>query len=288
MAARHARHGELAHLVEPDLKEARGGLRDMSVLRALTRAWLADRPHGEVDAAYRHLLDVRDAVHVVTGRSRDRLALPDHDAVAAPLGYPDADLLLTDVSRDARALTYAVDATLRRARQSQRARFLRIGPRRPTLRPLGYGLFEHDGEVVLGRASIRPPTRCSSCVQGSSRPGPGCRWPRRRPPTSRREAPRLPTPWPAEGWPCSPTCSPAGRVCRHLGGPDLAGVVESWLPEWAAVRSRPQRNAVHRHTVDRHLVEVVVAATALPTASPDPTCCSCRALPRHRQGRRQP
>ena len=46
---RHARQGDLAHLVEPDLKEAHGGLRDMSVLRALTAAWLTDRPHGEVD-----------------------------------------------------------------------------------------------------------------------------------------------------------------------------------------------------------------------------------------------
>ena len=82
LEARHHRHGDLAQSIEPDLKEARGGLRDMSVLRALTAAWLADRPHGQVDAAYGTLLDARDALQVVTGRGRDRLGLEDHDAVA--------------------------------------------------------------------------------------------------------------------------------------------------------------------------------------------------------------
>ena len=150
LEARHHRHGDLAQTLEPDLKEARGGLRDMTVLRALTAAWLADRPHGQVDTAYGTLLDTRDALHMVTGRGRDRLGLEEQDAVAALLGHPDADAMLVVVGTAARTLSYAIDGTVRRAAQSQRARTLRVGPRRPVLKPLGFGLFEHDGEVVLG------------------------------------------------------------------------------------------------------------------------------------------
>ena len=125
----------------------------MTVLNALAAAWLTDRPHGGVDEAHRLLLDVRDAVHVVTGRGRDRLTREDHDAVAALLGHADADEMLTAVADAGRTIAYALDGTVRRAGQSQRARTLRVGPRRPQLNPLGFGMFEHDGEVVLGPRS---------------------------------------------------------------------------------------------------------------------------------------
>ncbi|HEY8622183.1 MAG TPA: [protein-PII] uridylyltransferase [Dermatophilaceae bacterium] len=262
LEARHHRHGDLAQTIEPDLKEARGGLRDMSVLRALTAAWLADRPHGQVDAAYGTLLDTRDALHVVTGRGRDRLGLEDHDAVAALLGHPEADAMLAVVGNAARTISYAVDGTVRRAAQSQRARVLRVGPRRPVLKPLGFGLFEHDGEVVLG-AHLDPsgdPLLVLRAAVAAARRGL---------PLAPATLANLAAHSPAISEPWSPLARSLFVDLLAAGpglipvweGLDLAGLVDSWLPEWSAVRSRPQRNAVHRHTVDRHLIETVVHAT---------------------------
>ncbi|MDQ1482490.1 MAG: [protein-PII] uridylyltransferase [Actinomycetota bacterium] len=263
LEARHQSHGDLAQTIEPDLKEARGGLRDMSVLRALTAAWLADRPHGQLDTAYCTLLDARDALQVVTGRGRDRLGLEDHDAVAALLGHPDADAMLAVVGTAARVVGYAIDGTVRRSSQSQRARTLRVGPRRPALKTLGFGLFEHDGEVVLGSHldPSRDPLLVLRAAVAAARRGLPLA------PTTltnlAANSPAIPVPWSPVARSLFADLLAAGPgLISVWEGLDLAGVIDSWLPEWSEVRSRPQRNPVHRHTVDRHLIETVVQAAA--------------------------
>ena len=107
--ARWRLSGELAFLLEPDLKEARGGARDAVTLRALAYAQLVDAPRGAVRAAYRLLLDVRDALH----RSAGRLLLAEQDAVADALGYLDADVLLREVADAARTVAYTSDTAWR-------------------------------------------------------------------------------------------------------------------------------------------------------------------------------
>ena len=57
--SRHEAAGEVAHLSVPDIKEAEGGLRDATVLKALVASWLVDVPHVELERARLIMLDVQ-------------------------------------------------------------------------------------------------------------------------------------------------------------------------------------------------------------------------------------
>lgn len=263
LRVRHARYDELAQSIEPDLKESRGGLRDVTVIQALVAAWLADQPHGRLEDATDLLLDVRDAVHVVSGRGRTRLTRDLHDDVAALLGYPDRDALLTATSDAGRTVAYALDATMRRAGQAQRARTLRVGPRQARLTPLGYGFYENDGELVVGPRGLPDrPTTALRCAVTAARAGVPIS------PVTLGSLSRLDQdlgePWSAEArglW--VDLLASGGGLFAVWEGLDQVGLISSWLPEWSAVRSRPQRSPIHRHTVDRHLLETVVEAGRL-------------------------
>jgi [protein-PII] uridylyltransferase len=78
------------------------------------------------------------------------------------------------------------------------------------------------------------------------------------------EAAPLPDPWPAEARQELVRLLGAGRgLVPVMEALDQSGLLVRLLPEWARVRCKPQRNALHRFTVDRHLVEAVAEAAAL-------------------------
>ena len=106
--------GELAHLAEPDLKEAYGGLRDAVVLRALVASWLVDVPHPVVERARLDLLNIRDELHTVAGRSTDRLVADLAGEVATGLGLSGRDELLRHVYATGRTLAHVCDVSWRR------------------------------------------------------------------------------------------------------------------------------------------------------------------------------
>ena len=257
---RHQRSGELAYLLEPDLKEARGGLRDINVLRSLSLLGVIDVALDRVAAAESILMNVRDALHQSSGRDRDLLLFTEQDKVAAILGYADADVLMLDVAKSARAVDYTSARTWDRIeRLSRKTVFKRS-------RPVGIakGLVEFDGELAIDEAyaiesdpglGLRAAAVAAqrglhltvdACMEMSAR------------------LLDLPTPWPRQSREDLVTLIGAGeQMIETFEALDQEGLIARWIPEWEHVRFLPQRNVLHRHTVDRHMLETAFRAAAL-------------------------
>jgi [protein-PII] uridylyltransferase len=262
--ARWAAHGELAFLLEGDLKEAAGGLRDVTILRGVGRAGVADTMRPAVRAANLRLLDTRDALHLAVGRRVDRLVAQERDAVARLLGLDDGDAVLRRVAGDARTVAHALDDAWRAAERLRngRRRGAPAGP--PPRRPIARDVVEQDGELVLARTAIGPVPDPSLSLRVAAAAA-----------TARLPIARATSEWLAAFCPPPPSpWPPAARAAlvTILGaGPGLLptwetcdryGLVDAWLPEWARMRSLPQHHPVHRFTLDRHLVQAAYEAAA--------------------------
>jgi [protein-PII] uridylyltransferase len=264
---RHARLGDVAFLLGPDLRDGHGGLRDLLVLRYLSACGFGDDESWlfEVDPSTLHaendlLLGVRAELHRCTNRPHDVLALQEQDAVAARFGQ-DADELLGSVSAAARTIAWCTDETIRRT-----AGFLdkRNASRFGKALRLSEDIALQSGEVVLNETA--DPSQDPSLLVRVAAAAALNQLPISRSALLRlaAEAPVLPNPWPERARNALVAVlgsgAPAIAVIEAL---DRYGLMVRILPEWATVQAKPQRNAYHRFTVDRHLLQAAVNASHL-------------------------
>ncbi|MBZ5737051.1 [protein-PII] uridylyltransferase [Nocardioides mangrovi] len=262
--ARHELVGEVAHLSVPDIKEAEGGLRDATVLKALVATWLVDVPHVELEHTRLALLDVRDMLQELAGRATDRINPEQWSDLAHRLDLPDARAAQVHVRELGRRLAHLshltwrrVDAALARPAPYERAR-------RPELTPLGEGIALAGGEVVLERGA-RPGEDPELLLRAAAlaaehdvvlAPATAAR-------LARETAP-LPSPWSGEARRLLVRLLASGRgllpVWETL---EETGALAQILPEWDRIRLLPHASAIHRFTVDRHVVETCVEASGL-------------------------
>ncbi len=266
--SRHDLIGELAHLSVPDLKEAEGGLRDATMLKALVATWLVDVPHADLERCRQSLLDVRDLVHGIAGRATDRIAPEMWSELAAALetglGEPGERAAQVHVRELGRRLTHLSRLTWRRVEDVLTRPTSVKTARRPSLLPLAQGVALARGEVVLeknARPAADPVLLLRAATVAAEHDAVLA------PPTAARlvrECAPLPDPWPAEARQLLVRLLASGRgllgVWETL---EETGALPGFLPEWERIRLLPHASVIHRFTVDRHVVETCIEASAL-------------------------
>jgi [protein-PII] uridylyltransferase len=264
---RHVRAGELAYLLEPDLKEGRGGLRDIQALRAISLSAAIAVPLEKISWAEGTLNNVRESLHIASGRGKDRLLFQEQDKVAKLLNYPDADAMMSDVARAARTVDYLLNYTWHSLEHKEKDGLGRI-LKRPRITTVAKNVSASNREIVIDlftsldddpvcglraaatAAQLGLPLSLDTCTELSEnlKSGQG----------------KLPTPWPREARELLISLIGAGEAMVGIfESLDQEEIIFEWIPEWMSVRSLPQRNALHRHTVDRHMVETAVHAAKL-------------------------
>lgn len=274
VAERHRANGDLGFLLEPDLKESHGGLRDIAALTAMMKAVpiLGDYVDTVALEDSRVVLTaVRVELQRRAGRELNKLLLQEQDQVASALDLADADVLMRSVATAGRTVAWEGDDAWRRrsawSRAQRRGRRARGAVSNPgAVTAIGtepaIGLTEDEVVLTEGADVTRDPGLPLRLALVAAE---------RKLPISRdalnlmgRKSPAPPEPWPAELRTTLvellATGPPAVTAIEAL---DQRHLVERLLPEWAAVRNKPQRNPYHRFTVDRHLLEATANAATM-------------------------
>lgn len=270
---RHMRYGHAGHLLEPNIRDSEGGLRDIhSLLWAskvlpgaegldglVAAGHLSELDRGQVAAALSSLLALRIGLHLMTGRHQDQLYLAEQDELARRMGYEGdgagpADRMMQEVYTHARRVAAVVpsfwDRILRRPRRRRRS---------PSSESLGDGcvLVEGRVEVIAATHPRDDAVGWLRVFRSAVRHGA---------PVGRASLNRLEeeldgagsVDWSSEGREVFLDILQSGSAgIRALEAMDSTGLLGALVPAWEPIRCFPQRDLYHRFTVDRHLFAAI-------------------------------
>jgi [protein-PII] uridylyltransferase len=263
VSERRKTHGELFQLLEPNIKESYGGIRDAGIVNHLSSTWLIDTPRTEWEISKNFLLDVRDAMSL--SLSGDRLHMQSQATVALEMGLADPETLLKEIYLASRKIAYTseltwyrINALLDQDKPSIRQLFLGLRGSSGKIRePLAQGVIDSGSEITLARnADLASDPGLLLRIAGAS----ALTQKPISPYLLEREV-SIRTPWDREMRESFVSLLGSGTgLLNTWEALDQYGIIEKWFPEWSNLRSAPQFNVLHEFTVDRHLIECVIQA----------------------------
>ena len=274
--ARHQRFGDSVYLLEPDVKNGAGGLRDLDIAHWCAKARfkvtelsqltelgiLLPREWAEVERSRDLLLEIRSALHLCAGRRTDRLTFDLQERVTERLqrgtGPEATERLMSEYYRGARVITRLAQTLLLKARPVER--------RRTRTQSLESGLAITERAVQIERIDVlmrEPELAFRVYEEAVKRELCVCE-------STRQELIHLTTsPAFCQALRTSRTAREAFlRLCcvvrqtqlRHgsvLGDLHDVGLLVAMIPEFAPVVGRVHRDTYHVYTVDVHSVAAV-------------------------------
>jgi [protein-PII] uridylyltransferase len=260
-AIRHKTFGDLAHLQQPNLKEAQGGLRDLVTLRALTATWQIQVPQADLGQAKATLIAARASLHQVTNRSVEVLSQELQHDVAVKAGYQNADELLKAIYGASRVISFAYSQAWRSITNliaNKPGLFAKKNVRTPLAD--GVVLDGLDATLATGATIDTDPGLPFRVAAAAAEAGVLINM------DAIKRLQECPVP---EVWSNSiresfiSLLGSGSNLIEIWELLDQTGFISKWIPHWDVVRSAPQRNSVHIYTVDRHLVQTAVEANSL-------------------------
>ncbi len=278
---RHVRHGDTVFLLEPDIKNSRGALRDLHYI-----LWIAFANHGVSNlrvlvengliseseltrllAAWSFLLDVRNSLHLSENRRVDKLTIERQISVAKTMGMESTDASLAEESLMRQYYDHAslverigrrvMDSALRHTPGTQESISEVALPR-----PAGRDFWARSGRIWVEERDLNALDAdkfwTMRLFEAAARDGhqiPDA--------TLRHIEDRLPRI--DDAFRKSPVARDIflsilrnpGNIANTLRAMNRCGFLSRFLPEFACVHNLPRIDHYHQFTVDEHLIRSV-------------------------------